>query len=382
MAQTTIDSISLYCREGSTDKVYHAQIVGSDAGGYMVKAQNGRRGGTLTPRDKTPSPVSLERAKAIFAELVKSKLKDRYTPGADGTPYAGTEYEDRKTGVSPQLLNEVDESDIEALLDSPLWAMQEKFNGERRPVIASAKGITGANRKGLSVPLPQPIHDALAQIGRIVLDSEQVGDVLHVFDILEHAGEDLRALPYEARLARMYAVIPGSGEGPLRAVATARNNEEKRKLLARVRAENGEGVVFKRLDAPVTPNCPASGGPQLKFPFRASATVVVLGMKDGVRSAYIAVIDEHNETVPVGSVTIPPNADLPSAGDLLEVRYLYAYKGGSLFQPVYQFPRTDVGLDACTISQLKYKPDDTDDEDATALAPAPATSRAVNRPRG
>jgi len=38
------------------------------------------------------------------------------------------------------------------------------------------------------------------------------------------------------------------------------------------------------------------------------------------------------------------------------VRYLYAYEGGSLFQPTYLGQRADLEAGDCVKSQLKYKP--------------------------
>jgi len=40
------------------------------------------------------------------------------------------------------------------------------------------------------------------------------------------------------------------------------------------------------------------------------------------------------------------------------VRYLYAYPGGSLYQPVYLGKRDDIDADACIIRQLKFKAED------------------------
>jgi bifunctional non-homologous end joining protein LigD len=68
--------------------------------------------------------------------------------------------------------------------------------------------------------------------------------------------------------------------------------------------------------------------------------------------------------IPVGNVTIPPNHNIPVAGDVVEVEYLYAYKGGSIYQPVYRGKRTDLDINACTTDQLKYKPEGRDDDDA------------------
>jgi bifunctional non-homologous end joining protein LigD len=61
-------------------------------------------------------------------------------------------------------------------------------------------------------------------------------------------------------------------------------------------------------------------------------------------------------------VTIPPNQAIPEKGDIVDVRYLYAYPGGSLYQPVYLGKRDDVGADQCGIGQLKYRAVGADEE--------------------
>jgi len=42
---------------------------------------------------------------------------------------------------------------------------------------------------------------------------------------------------------------------------------------------------------------------------------------------------------------------------IIECRYLYAFKGGSIFQPIYLGQRDDIPSQECTLGQLKYKPD-------------------------
>jgi len=60
--------------------------------------------------------------------------------------------------------------------------------------------------------------------------------------------------------------------------------------------------------------------------------------------------------VPAGNVTIPPNHPVPEVGDVLEIQYLYAMRpSGSIYQPVYIGPRTDIPASECTTDQLKYK---------------------------
>jgi bifunctional non-homologous end joining protein LigD len=63
----------------------------------------------------------------------------------------------------------------------------------------------------------------------------------------------------------------------------------------------------------------------------------------------------------VGNVTIPANHALPKVGDLVEVRYLYHYPGGSLYQPIYLGSRSDKDLPD-HLNTLKSKPLAVDDE--------------------
>jgi bifunctional non-homologous end joining protein LigD len=57
-----------------------------------------------------------------------------------------------------------------------------------------------------------------------------------------------------------------------------------------------------------------------------------------------------------GNVTIPVGSDFPAVGDIVEVRYLYAFpESGSLFQPVYLGVRDDIDLKDCSVNQLKWK---------------------------
>jgi bifunctional non-homologous end joining protein LigD len=85
-----------------------------------------------------------------------------------------------------------------------------------------------------------------------------------------------------------------------------------------------------------------------------TASVVVTGL-NGKRSVRIGVLDGER-MVSCGNVTIPVGAEIPSVGDIIEVRYLYAFKeSGSLFQPVYIGVRDDLELKDCTVDQLKWK---------------------------
>ena len=57
--------------------------------------------------------------------------------------------------------------------------------------------ITGINRRGLVIALPDAIRHAAAAIpGDFLIDGEAVGETLHAFDLLEVKGNYLRQLGY------------------------------------------------------------------------------------------------------------------------------------------------------------------------------------------
>lgn len=76
---TLYRSVSLAYNEGSSDKVYHVQILESMPGLCCVNFQYGRRGGALTLGSKTPDgPVTLYEADHIFRKLVQEKVSKGY----------------------------------------------------------------------------------------------------------------------------------------------------------------------------------------------------------------------------------------------------------------------------------------------------------------
>jgi bifunctional non-homologous end joining protein LigD len=77
---------------------------------------------------------------------------------------------------------------------------------------------------------------------------------------------------------------------------------------------------------------------------------------NGKRSVSLKLFDGTN-LVSFGNVTIPANKSIPKPDEVVEVRYLYAFRGGSIFQPVFMGPRDDVKPEECSVDQLKYKPE-------------------------
>lgn len=397
------ERISLYCKNASSDKEYHLQLV-AEGDAFMVYYQNGPRGGTLTSGKKTPSPVAYAVAKKKYDSVVKEKLKGGYSPGEAGAAFVGTDLEERITGLVPQLLNSITEERAQELILDRNWVMQQKYDGQRR-MAAVREGLPlGANRRGLSVPLVADVASALSVIfengplevggkgnpvfgagvplvealasnratgffsdGSFEIDGEQMGDTLVLFDVLMLDSVDLRAKPYRERLAKMDEIatrLDAAGAKGIVVLQTAVTTEEKRALYDRLKEEGQEGVVFKRLDAPYEPGRPSSGGNQLKFKFMHQASCLVASIHPTKRSIGLSLWNAEGDAVDVGNCQIPTNYDIPAVGQVVEIKYLYAFLGGKLFQPQYQGKRDDVISGECLMTQLHYKPATADsDED-------------------
>ena len=359
--------VSMYFQQGASNKEYHAQLTQAPDGGWLVTFQYGRRGASLTFGQKTANPTTYEAASKAYDKLVAEKKRSGYTEDAAGTPFLNNDSVGTATIFVPQLLNAIPESEAIEKLNDPAWCAQEKMDGERRAVQVDCGGVLhGINRKGLATALPKPIADDLLTVssilGATIVDGEIVGNILYVFDILNYGAQffgDIQgsATPARASFKDRMAVATETLKSLKHVipVSTAFTRKEKHALFDRVLAKSGEGLVFKRLDSMHSPGRPASGGDWLKHKFIEQASCVVLDHEKNRRSVFLGLLDDDGKTVPVGKVTILPNFEVPSPGQVVEVQYLYAYREGSLFQPVYKGPRNDVALCECRISQLKFK---------------------------
>lgn len=359
MTQTTIQSASLFFREGSSDKVYHAAIEPKGEG-YIVSFSYGRRGSTLSTGAKTDDPLPLETATKVFDKLIASKLAKGYqyasASAGDTKPYQQSGNEGCDSGVRCQLLNAVEEADLQALLSNRRHCLQEKFDGRRMLIRKQGETITGINRRGLVIAIPDSIREAAAAIHRdFLIDGEAVGERLHAFDLLELDGDDLRRVRYIDRFVRLQTLLPKKSPA-IRPVDTYLAPGDKLRVFEELKARRSEGVVLKEIDAPFSSGRPNSGGPMLKFKFVESASFVVTG-HNAKRSVTLGLYD-GDTLVPAGNVTIPPNHKIPEIGEICDVRFLYAFReSGSIYQPVYIGRRDDIPPGECVVEQLKYKAD-------------------------
>lgn len=355
----TGDRVHLNSRVGGSDKDYVVALEPKD-GGWVVNFAFGKRGSTLRPGCKSnKGPTPWPDARKLYDRVVRGQLADGYTVvGGDAPAYVAGPGQKEHSGINLQLLTPVGEDEAIRLNGDPEWFSQEKHDGKRMALRKSGATVRATNRKGLYVGFPARIEEAALSLSSdFVIDGEAVGEQLRAFDILELDGRDLRGVPVETRLEALADLLRGQCNDGIVLVATARTGPEKAALYRRMLEEGREGVVYKRVGSPYVAGRPSSGGDQLKRKFYETASCVVAAVNDQ-RSVRLRLLGATGSWVSVGDCTIPPNHAIPAAGEVVEVRYLYAYEGGGLAQPSYLGARTDIEASECVVGQLKLKSTD------------------------
>lgn len=370
MTNQLIKQVDLYMTEGSSDKHYQVRLV-QNPKGFLVEYANGRRGSPLRHGLKTQAEVDEATAITEFEKVIKSKKKGGYTEDRSGHVYLNTEDAGRVLPFRPHLLTPINHEDLLKTISSKhsAYGFQIKHDGERRYLSVASGEVTGGNRKGLAVPVSEHVCKELKAIAEVVgdfeIDCEDMGSYIVAFDLLSANGQCLKGQSFQCRYDALVSLfgrasslsssvfryvhyssmhVPSSLQDALTYIETARKSNE-------------EGVVMKLLCSTYTPG--ESNQSQFKLKFWASASVRVQSAHPLKRSVAIELMDDSGEWVAVGNCSIPVSVtNVPVAGDIIDVRYLYAHHGGSLYQPTFERNRSDIETNACSMSQLKYKKDE------------------------
>ncbi len=358
MAEKPERSITLYCTEGGSDKVYKAEVAESGSG-WVLNFWFGPRTGTMQSGTKTKSPVSKEMAAKLWEKLVAEKKAKGYHEGADAPAYTDSDGTSKDTGLRPMLLTPGTEEDAPRFIDSDEWGAQQKYNGKRILIRASNGTVVAANRRGLECILPAEAARRFKFVDA-VLDGELVGTTYVPFDLIASCGRDNADADYLHRHAALEAMagLTGIAAAPL-VIGTV----WKRKFYDRLKAERAEGIVFKRLHgAPYAPGKVENlaKADAVKVKFYSSGEFVVTGWNGAKSSVALGAFD-GDRLVPIGSVTVPAkHQGAIQVGAVIQVRYLYATPGHQLYQPTLDassgaIRRDDKKAAECLLSQLKYE---------------------------
>lgn len=377
----TIKQTTLYYRENSADKVYRVSIAKTppdenNPSTFSTVIEYGRRGRPMRQHSAYVGD-SLDQSKKIYEAKIHAKILKGYSEqeGVTASTVLATPFP--TTNVLPQLANTVDKETLMNLWDH--WDVsyfigQTKHDGERRTVGVDKTGkVMAANRRGLGVPLTAEIENTLQELYSVlqfpfILDCEDMGDHLAIFDILEWRHTNIRNLPFEIRHDMLFTLWSTINAGlqptlyPRLKPDTGMIILDSNDLTCFIdwnKENNEEGIILRHPSATYTTGRPNSGGNLLKYKFISSTTALVIEHNTGVRSVQVAVcgdkVSNGYEAIYMGNVTIPPNYSMPAVGELVEIEYLYAYPdGGKLYQPQYKGIRVDIDLPD-TYKSLKFK---------------------------
>jgi bifunctional non-homologous end joining protein LigD len=358
-------STYLFNTEGSANKEYHAHLR-KQGDGWMVQYANGPRGKVGQSKNKFETPLTFEQASCEFDKLVKSKMKTGYTEDESGVRFTNTEHAASASGHLSQQPMSIGEDDANAMVHDRDWCLQEKANGENRPVQITSESVRGINKLGLFVNVPETWVEQFRCLGDCHLDGEHVGETLYVYDATRIAGRDIRHRTFMERYAILEAHLDqhASTTPSLKILRPATTHEGKRAALDGLRAANREGVVFKHV---LSSYESGKNRNTLKFKFLESSTFIVV-KKNQQRSVEIGLLNSRGVLIPRGNVTIPANQEVPEVDDQVEVMYLYFNPGGAFEQPTYLGKRNDIAREECTHIQItRIKPEMEMDADGEKL---------------
>jgi bifunctional non-homologous end joining protein LigD len=366
----TVKSVQLFFQEGTSDKLYNAQIV-EDAGAFTVAVQWGRRGSTLQEGSKAVR-VSRAKAEATFDKIVREKRSKGYEEiagtvrpaavappaGAGSGSKAGAGTKRAVVGHAAQLLTAIDDDELDGFLGNDEVIAQQKLDGVRVLVTITPAGeLVATNRHGQ--PTQMAGGHALAGLAYLpkatVVDGEILDNAYWIFDVLTVAGTDVRTHGYLDRYKLLDEELEPALTGTAQILPMAKGAKAKRTLHDKLRRAGAEGIVFKQRDAPYSHGRVTT---QRKYKFIKSADVIIL---ENVGNAYKMAVMDGSKLFECGNVfagtTNASRKDLDSrlaAGErpVAEVRYLYATDDHQLFQPVFVMLRDDKLARSCMRSQL------------------------------
>jgi hypothetical protein len=377
---TIVKSVSLHYTDGGrSDKVYNIQIEEVGPNQFDVTGYNGKTGGTLTPRKQNDSPVSLSEAERLFAELEHKKVNHRTTPyvvlsrnGAATPPTpqpSSPTTTQESTGFVANHPKKVSEDEALRLLSNDDYFVEQKCDGEFMSVLYRLNRVTASNKRGNGIPVPPKIATAIRQLASLAscetlgLAGEYLDSTLHIFTIWEKNGTSLMTLPQHLRVAvkekleQLFAepLAASTKKNSLKFVYTAKTQSDKTILYETIKANAGEGVVFKHRESDIS------------FKYKLYETTEVLLVANSKRSAECFAYHEGTLTS-LGSVTIPhdstyqeiKDANLRQQPVVASVKYLYLSAPpaigptcGQLTQSSFLRFRPEFDEHSCVTTELK-----------------------------
>ena len=271
------ESLTLSCQTGSAEHLYQPGIQACP-GGYAVIVAHGRRGTALQTDTKTAVPVSYSHAKRIYDGLVAKKTASGYVPvaGPPIPPMADPLPMGSVAPTRPLRPQLIEPGRAARILNEPDWCVQEIFRGRRLLLCKTPERITGVATDGRLVAVPEPVRAAAEKTKfNWLMDGVLVGDTFMAFDLPQLEAMNFRSLPYRLRLSglRVLLVPP---DPHLRIAETVMERVAKAGLVQRLREQQKDGVVLKKLSGTYPCGYPAGQDRWLQCAFTATWPTVAL----------------------------------------------------------------------------------------------------------
>ncbi len=236
----SVKSVSLSYKDGGSDKVYNAAILEKDSG-FVVNFSYGRRGNSLTDGTKTSAPVDLPSAQKIFDKLVKEKVSKGYISDdlLESVSNVAAEIGEKvKSGMTPQLLNVIEEEEVDRYINDDRYFAQEKHDGRRMLIRLAKNVLTIANKLGFSIPVPPIFESFKDKDFEFEIDGEFMGDKIILFDTLAFNGYSTKEQPAVERafMTKQFSELLEN----VVVTRTAIDSKQKRHLYDQLKAENKE----------------------------------------------------------------------------------------------------------------------------------------------
>jgi ATP-dependent DNA ligase len=245
------------------------------------------------------------------------------------------------------------------------WRAEQKLDGKRLIVEIEGDELMGINREGKVIRLDDTIANSFEPFsGQWTFDGELMADgVYWIFDMPRAEGKIDLSTPYEERRETLnqFYELAFKGSPYIKLLPSYSTSQDKIVLARDVLANNGEGVMLKRRDAPYPKG--KEGKPNrtrnnMKWKFVKTVDCVIGELQiEGRQNVGVRLLDpETSEMVEIGTVGMTPgNLAKAKIGDVVEVKYLYVENPQKprLTQPSFIKFRDDKSAAHCWMDQIQ-----------------------------
>lgn len=229
--------------------------------------------------------------------------------------------------------------------------MQRKMDGVRLTIVKEDGEVTGYNKRREHVNIPGWLKSAFSVLPENpwMIDGELCDNSFYAFELFAAPGDRAINKTYLDRVMMLSALVGSMKNDKIKTPEMAVTQKEKVLLLAKLKIQGAEGVVFKWGGL-----LPSSNHLLMKYKFLSSVDGMVLRKYvDGKEAVEIGVLKD-GEFVAIGKCKVSKAIqDTMTSHQVIEVRYRKVSKNMKLVEPVFIRKRSDKKFYQCLHNQLE-----------------------------